>query len=404
MSSKKILNNYQIQKCIGGGSFGEVYLVKSLKDPNNYYALKQIDFNIFRNSNDYRRQVDEINILFFNSSPNLLHGVDIEYDRLLYKLNIILDLYKGGNLENFINTYRINNKKIPSEMIWNIFKQISMGIYYLHKNNVIHRDLKPSNILLDNKDDPKNVVICDFGASICLNENIQNCQTKIGTPYFMSPEQYDSKYYDKKTDIWSLGCILYELITLEKPFTAANICVLRNKIAKGIIKKINYDINDNILNLLNELIYKMIEIDSNKRITINQIFDFLEKRGVLNFYYPNINIPVSIKNMKVINSIQFKYFIDNIKIELENKIKNNIYREITPRYNILPKIKYSENIIKDEKESVIKLPDILPVIKPSSAPVSVKENISYNRKKSDPELVPIGYANRFRNRIYNYRN
>jgi len=100
----------------------------------------------------------------------------------------------------------------------------------LHINSVIHRDLKPANILLNDKDNPTKIVICDFGASICLLDNINAyCCTKIGTPYFMSPEQNNSNCYDKKTDIWSLGCILYELITLEKPFEANNINMLNQK-------------------------------------------------------------------------------------------------------------------------------------------------------------------------------
>ena len=261
-------NTYIKIRPIGSGSYGQVYLVET--NEGNKYAMKSVDSYHLRKPNDLRRHIHEINILSFNNSQYLLKLNDIFYSNDY--LNLITPHYPGGNLDNYIFKYKTLNRKIPNNTIWSIFIQICMGLKQLHFNGVIHRDIKPANILLDNRENPKNVVICDFGASIILDKATELCKTCIGTPYFMSPEAGDNVVYTKKTDVWSLGCLLYELIMLEKPFVAPNIYLLNMKIRRGSYKELpKYEGND--YDIWNELIKKMLITKESNRISVRSILD-----------------------------------------------------------------------------------------------------------------------------------
>lgn len=114
-----------------------------------------------------------------------------------------------------------------TDKIWKYFIQIIFGLKYLHYNNIIHRDIKCSNIFLDQYD---NIKIGDFGTSKILTEYLNYGQTQIGTPYYMAPEIFKRIRYTNKVDIWSLGIVLYELITLDVPFKGYNMIDLKNNI------------------------------------------------------------------------------------------------------------------------------------------------------------------------------
>ncbi len=109
----------------------------------------------------------------------------------------------------------------------NWFAQIMLGLKYIHRHNILHRDLKTSNIFLQENGDLK---IGDFGIARVLDATLQNAETVVGTPYYMSPEICQNHPYSFKSDVWSLGCILYELCTLEHPFKSNNLLNLVYKI------------------------------------------------------------------------------------------------------------------------------------------------------------------------------
>lgn len=363
---------YTIKKLLGSGSYGSVYSAQSNKDSFNY-AIKRIDMRYNKQRNDYRRQVHEINILFFNRNPYLLHATDIEYRRDIYQLDIATELMVGGNLDDFIRKYRLTSRKIPDHYIWTIFIQCCLGVKYLHLNGIIHRDIKPQNILLDHKDVPNRVVICDFGASICLTKEDSFCSTKIGTPYFMSPEQNSQPKYDKKTDIWSLGCILYEMITMEKPFVAPNLPMLNYKISRGKYKPIFCNENLNYI-IWNDLIRRMLEKNPEERITITSILEMPNIRkkcfelGIQRDLYEPMITPTILSNRIVSNSKSFQGYVndlcyeitsnvhkrerDNIRIEYRpSPIKNMDSRPYSDSKLLLPKI--TRDIPSDVKKTFV---------------------------------------------------
>ena len=114
--------------------------------------------------------------------------------------------------------------------------QICLALEYVHDQGVIHRDIKTQNIFLTGNNTVK---LGDFGVSKLLGTAISNAMTVVGTPYYMSPEVCKSEPYSAKSDVWALGCILYELCTLKKAFEADNLLGLVYKIVMDPVKPLD---------------------------------------------------------------------------------------------------------------------------------------------------------------------
>jgi len=356
---------YTILKRIGIGSYGTVFLIRTTSS-NNYYALKRIYINELYHKGDVRRQLHEINILFFNKCPYLLNGIDIQITNENI-LEIITPYYEGGNLENYISTHRALNKYISNTIIWDFFIQLCYGIKYLHENNIMHRDLKPANILLDSKIKPTKVIIIDFGVSI-INKQYDNlANTIIGTPYFMCPELCENKKYNNKCDIWALGCILYELITLEKPFQAQNIHVLNYKISVGKYKEISNPLLDHDIDIFKKIIKMCLNKNSMQRATIYDILNLPDiYNKIIKYKTPTkpMLLPIIVNKDIITKNELFNYVyslqnhiknssLENNNIILYNKdlvSNNNIFN----KYTKLPPIENKNNIEKNENTLEVK--------------------------------------------------
>ena len=121
----------------------------------------------------------------------------------------------------------------------------------MHNNNIIHRDIKSANIFIDKND---NIKLGDFGIIKIFEPYNKNTYTHIGTPLYMSPEIYSNKRYNYKVDIWALGCVLYELITLKYAFNANNLQLLKYKIMNGRMDIINSTYSAKLKNIVHKLL------------------------------------------------------------------------------------------------------------------------------------------------------
>ena len=200
-----MIRDYEIQKKLGVGSYGIVYKVikkskTSTDNDNNIYVIKQIPLYGLTPS-EIKEVKTEANILSEIKSIYVVKFFDsFEEDN---NLNIVMEYCDGGDLEQLIN----DKKKFPldEDLIWKIFIQITLGLTAIHNLKILHRDLKTSNIFLT-KD--LNVKIGDMGVAKKLSRG-NFAKTIIGTPYYLSPEICEEKPYNEKSDVCTLGCILY---------------------------------------------------------------------------------------------------------------------------------------------------------------------------------------------------
>jgi NIMA (never in mitosis gene a)-related kinase len=142
---------------------------------------------------------------------------------------------------------------------------MAAALDYLHKAKVLHRDLKTSNIFITRDG---NLKLGDFGIAKVLENSIQNAETVVGTPYYMSPEICQNKPYSFKSDLWSLGCILYELCTLKRAFEATNLLGLVTQINEKKVERIP----DMYSDALNTLTQRLLEKNPDNRASLEEVW------------------------------------------------------------------------------------------------------------------------------------
>ncbi|XP_034556633.1 serine/threonine-protein kinase Nek8 isoform X2 [Notolabrus celidotus] len=195
------------------------------------------------------------------------------------KLNISLlgrAISWGGTLADYIQ--KRCNSLLDEETILHFFVQILLALYHVHNKLILHRDLKTQNILLDKHQ--MIVKIGDFGISKILVSK-SKAYTVVGTPCYISPELCEGKPYNQKSDIWALGCVLYELASLKRAFEAANLPALVLKIMSGTFAPIS----DRYSPELRQLILNMLNLDPSKRPQLNEIMALpICIRPLLNLY------------------------------------------------------------------------------------------------------------------------
>jgi NIMA (never in mitosis gene a)-related kinase 1/4/5 len=145
---------------------------------------------------------------------------------------MVMEFADNGDLYEKINLHNKNNTKFTEEEIWSIFIQITRGLKALHELKILHRDLKSANVFMFSSGAVK---LGDMNVSK-MTKNM--CKTQTGTPYYASPEVWKDLPYDKKSDIWSLGCVIYEAIALKPPFRANDMEGLYKKVTRGFYPRI----------------------------------------------------------------------------------------------------------------------------------------------------------------------
>ncbi|KAF0971981.1 hypothetical protein FDP41_009677 [Naegleria fowleri] len=265
------LSDFEIVEQLGSGSFGKVMKVRSKKD-QQLYVWKEIDYSKM-SEKEKQLIVSEVNILRGLDHPHIVKYHNRVLDRARKKLYIVMECCEGGDLSQFIASLKKRKEYIDEATILKIFSEICSALKECHLRKggkIIHRDLKPANVLLDKN---LNAKLGDFGLARMLSDNTKLAHTKLGTPYYMSPEllseHVSDQGYNESCDIWSLGCMLYELCALEPPFKAPNGVLLEKKILAGKYEPIPSQYSRE----LSELIASMLRINPEKRITIAEICD-----------------------------------------------------------------------------------------------------------------------------------
>lgn len=172
------------------------------------------------------------------------------------------ELARGGDIGAKVKRHASRNELMNEDMIWGFFIQICQGLKSLHGANILHRDIKAQNIFLITA---REIKIGDLGVAKVTKGGM--AYTQIGTPYYMSPEIWRRRPYNKKSDIWSLGCLLYELATLKHPFEARDERSLAEKVMRGVYTPIPTSYSPD----LSTMIRILLNVDPARRPTVDEI-------------------------------------------------------------------------------------------------------------------------------------
>ncbi|XP_032541065.1 serine/threonine-protein kinase Nek1 isoform X7 [Chiroxiphia lanceolata] len=261
------MDKYIKVRKIGEGSFGKAILVKA-KENGQQYVIKEI--NISKMSNKEREESRrEVAVLANMKHPNIvLYRESFEENGCLY---IVMDYCEGGDLFKKINAQK--GVLFSEDQILDWFVQICLALKHIHDRKILHRDIKSQNIFLT-KDGT--IQLGDFGIARVLNSTAELARTCIGTPYYLSPEICQNKPYNNKSDIWALGCVLYEMCTLKHAFEAGNMKNLVLKIISGPFPPVSVHYSYDLRNLLSQLFKR----NPRNRPSVNSILEknFIAKR------------------------------------------------------------------------------------------------------------------------------
>ncbi|XP_059129922.1 serine/threonine-protein kinase Nek4 [Peromyscus eremicus] len=216
---------YCYVRVVGRGSYGEVTLVKHRQDGKQYVIKK---LNLRNASSRERRAAEqEAQLLSQLKHPNIVTYKESWEggDGLLY---IVMGFCEGGDLYRKLKEQK--GQLLPESQVVEWFVQIAMALQYLHEKHILHRDLKTQNVFLTRTNIIK---VGDLGIARVLEHHGDMASTLIGTPYYMSPELFSNLPYNYKSDVWALGCCVYEMATLKHAFNAKDMNSLVYRIIEG---------------------------------------------------------------------------------------------------------------------------------------------------------------------------
>ncbi|XP_005455165.1 serine/threonine-protein kinase Nek10 isoform X1 [Oreochromis niloticus] len=231
----RVISGYSILDHLGTGAFGSVFKVQK-QSGQNILALKEVNlhnpaFGKDKKSRDsnVEKIISELTII----KEQMTHPNIVKYYRTFLegdKLYIVMELIEGVSLGEHFNSLKEKQQQFTEDRLWNIFIQMCLALRYLHKEKrIVHRDLTPNNIMLGEKD---KVTITDFGLAKQKEEN-SKLTSVVGTILYSCPEIVKNEPYGEKADIWALGCILYQMATLQPPFYSSNMLSLASKIVEA---------------------------------------------------------------------------------------------------------------------------------------------------------------------------
>ena len=193
------MEKYEVLERVGKGSFGAVTKIRRKSD-SKILVWKEIEYGKMKEK-EKQQLVSEVNILRELRHPNIVKYYDRIIDKTNCKIYIVMEYCERGDIGQLIKKCKRENDFLSEDVIWKIFMQILLALQACHMREagkILHRDIKPGNVLLDSN---MNVKLGDFGLSRILGENSIYAETRVGTPYYMSPEQITDSRYNEKSDI-----------------------------------------------------------------------------------------------------------------------------------------------------------------------------------------------------------
>ncbi|XP_054154512.1 MAP/microtubule affinity-regulating kinase 3-like isoform X2 [Oppia nitens] len=332
-SEEPHIGRYRLLKTIGKGNFAKVKLAKHLPTGKEV-AIKIIDKTQL-NPSSLQKLFREVRIMKMLDHPNIvkLYQV-IETEKTLY---LVMEYASGGEVFDYLVAHgRMKEKEARAK-----FRQIVSAVQYCHQKKIIHRDLKAENLLLDSE---MNIKIADFGFS---NEFVpgQKLDTFCGSPPYAAPELFQGKKYDgPEVDVWSLGVILYTLVSGSLPFDGANLKELRERVLRGKYR-IPFYMSTDCENLLK----KFLVLNPAKRASLENIM----KDKWMNISYEDDELKPFIEpeaDLAELRRIDILSSMGYGREEIEDSLRTRKYDDIMANYLLLGK-RTTENESCDSRSS-----------------------------------------------------
>lgn len=255
------MNNYKVLEVVGQGQYGTAYKAQNVLD-GQLYCIKRIPMTA---KDDMNGALREVQVLSSLNHPNII-GYKESFVDANEALCIVTTFCEEGDLFRKIRNRSAQNTYFSEDEVMDMFIQIASSLMYIHSKKVLHRDLKTQNIFVARGGIIK---LGDFGISKVFEKTDQFATTVTGTPYYMAPEICTSQPYTFKSDIWSLGCVLYEMCTLKHAFAADSLLSLVYQIVRGDFPPIP----DNVFSTdLGDLVGALLQRDAANRPSLHQVF------------------------------------------------------------------------------------------------------------------------------------
>ena len=379
------LKDYKIIKHIGAGAQADVYKVIGLKN-RKIYAMK---VNKDKNINS-----KEVQVLKTINSPTIIHLYESQV--LNEKEYMVLEYAERGTLYERIKEFSKSNKKFDQNQILDWMVQILIGLYSLHKNDIMHRDIKSDNLFICDNDVVK---IWDLGQASKESKS----KSFVGTFFYRAPEMQDFGEYKKEIDIWSAGVVLYELIMLCRPFEGIEQKEVQNRIEKIDYKPIPEDTDSRLKKMLHlTLTYKENRASAAQLLS----FDFIKSR--INYFNVSkilefdksfleeiLNLNYSIEESKLLKTVVKEYnflkCFENLQTIWYKYTKTTLY------YNLyLNSIKvishsnlYNKSIKDEDIRDLIDLGILEPLEDVKTKKIISKNKLNEKNKKYEADYFKI---------------
>jgi len=226
-----IASKYSIVRSLGSGAYGTALLMKEVATGDQYVAKIM---NLTKMSEKERAHMrSEVQCLAQCDHPNIIRQKEVALSAT--SLALVMEYGDGGDLRKEILARKSKGMVFSVEEIAIVFAQIALSIDYVHRQGILHRDVKPANIFFTKQGLVK---LGDFGFSKQYEDTLSNLvgDTVCGTPFYMSPEMWQDERYSKKSDLWSLGIVLYEMICLERPFQGDSLKAVSESVMAGVLR------------------------------------------------------------------------------------------------------------------------------------------------------------------------
>uniref|UniRef100_A0A674PHK1 non-specific serine/threonine protein kinase n=1 Tax=Takifugu rubripes TaxID=31033 RepID=A0A674PHK1_TAKRU len=364
------IGNYRLLKTIGKGNFAKVKLARHILTGREV-AIKIIDKTQL-NPTSLQKLFREVRIMKTLNHPNIVQLFEvIETEKTLY---LIMEYASGGEVFDYLVAHgRMKEKEARAK-----FRQIVSAVHYCHQKNIVHRDLKAENLLLDAD---SNIKIADFGFSNEFSVG-SKLDTFCGSPPYAAPELFQGKKYDgPEVDIWSLGVILYTLVSGSLPFDGQNLKELRERVLRGKYRIPFYMSTD-----CEGILRRFLVLNPAKRCSLEQIM----KDKWINIGHEGDELKAHIEPVEDFNDtsrIDIMVGMGFTREEIRDSLNTQKYNEVTATYLLLG---------RKNDVSVIGGPGVSTTTHPKRSPSGVSEGVGLKEERLSvrkPSTSTIGSRN-----------